>query len=444
MDEYLTRVMLESFLRGDLSPAARRVVVERFLGGCDAWIRDIDPLLEVMRHLERPPPGAESEVEDRYGPAIDRAFAAVRMHGRRASRIKQQKARALDVLKREGIDGLLRLRISHAAICEASLERARELRQTDPGQMVELTKLAACSAHFVDKEGYPSEVAADLRARTLAEHANALRIVHRYADAERHLLDAFEHARDGTGDLGLFARLYDLLGSYFGSRYRYAEAIQVFEEVADMYEDVGDLHLQGRAQIQQGLYFGYGGSPARALRLLEEGTRKLDPARDPDLPGIALHNRLLFLAEAARFDDALSLLMEQRDFLEKVGGAKLLGIEGRIYAGLGHLDMAEAAFREGKARLLEGGDSAHAGLAALDLAALLLRQGRTGEGRAEAEQALAIYRDLEIERESRKALTLLRDALGSELATSAFVQRVVDFLRAVKHRPWLRFWPAFE
>lgn len=235
-----------------------------------------------------------------------------------------------------------------------------------------------------------------------------------------------------------------VLGSYFGSRYRYDEAVQTFGDVAAMYKDLGDRHLQGRALIQQGLYLGYNGSPKQALGLLEEGARKIDPAREPELPGIALHNRLLFLADSGRFQEALSVLMEQRDLLDRSGGAKLLAIEGRIYAGLGHLDIAEDFLRQAKACLLEAGDPAHAGLASLDLSALLLRQGRTADGCAEAEQALAFYRDLEIEREARRALALLRDALRSELATSTFVQRVVEFLRGLERRPWLRFWPAFE
>lgn len=443
MDEHPSRKVLEIFLRGELNPSARRGVIEHLLRGCGACMGEMNSLATLILHPERTPPAAEPEAEESYNTAIERAFAAARLHGRRASLIKRQKARALKVLAREGIDGLLRLRISHAAISEASLERAIELRYTDPDQMVALTELAAVSAYFVDQEGYPLKAAADLQARMLAEHANALRVVHRYADADRNIMTAFGRALEGTGDPWLSARLYDLLGSCLGSRYKYGEAVEAFEKVSVMYKVLGDRHLAGRAQIQQGFYAGLGGSPGKALRLLETGARKIDSAREPELAGIAIHNRLLFLAEAGQFKAALSLLIEQRDLLAKTGGAKLLGIEGRIYAGLGHLDMAEAAFRESKAQLQRSGDAAHAGLAALDLAALLLRQGRTAEGRAEAEEALATYQDLEIEREARKALKLLGETLRSELATAGYVQQVVDFLRNLEREPWLRFWPTF-
>lgn len=442
MDEHPSDKTLESFLRGGLDPAEQRRVLEHLLRGCGRCARGIAPLAELALHPQRTPPVAGPEEEEKYDAAIERAYAAVRLHGRRAPQVKRQTVKALDTLSREGIDGLLRLKIGPAAIAEAGMARARELRHSDPDQMVSLTELAALSAFFLD--GYPPESAADLQALTLAEHANALRIVHRYDAAEHHLMAAFRHAEAGTGDRWLSARLYDLLGSYRGSQYRYGEAVRAFKRVSTMYETLGDRHLSGRAQIAQGLYLGYDGAPVDAIRLLEKGARKIDPAREPELPKIAIHNRLLFLAEAGRFPDAMSLLMEQRDLLDNTWESKLLGIEGRVYAGLGHLDMSEGAFREGKARLLEAGDSAHAGLLALDLAALLLRQGRTAEGRAEAEKALAIFQDLEIEQEARRALNLLSDALQSKVATPSFVQRVVGFLRDVERRPWLQFKPAFE
>ena len=442
MDEHPSDKTLESFLRGGLDPAEQRRVLEHLLRGCGRCSRGIAPLAELALHPQRTPPVAGPEEEEKYDAAIERAYAAVRLHGRRAPQVKRQTAKALDTLSRNGIDGLLRLKIGPAAITEAGMAKARELRHSDPDQMVSLTELAALSAFFLD--GYPPESAADLQALALAEHANALRIVHRYKDAEHHLMAAFEHAGKGTGDRWLSARLYDLLGSYRGSQYRYGEAVRAFKRVSSMYETLGDRHLSGRALIAQGFYTGLDGSPDDAIRLLDRGVRKIDPAREPELGGIAIHNRLLFLAEAGRFSEALSLLMEQRDLLGKTGASKLLGVEGRVYSGLGHLDIAEDFLRQAKARLLESEDPAHAGLASLDLAALLLRQGRTAEGRAEAEKALAIFQDIEIEQEARRALNLLSDALQSKVATPSFVQRVVVFLRDVERRPWLQFKPAFE
>lgn len=442
MDEHPSEKVLENFLRGGLDPAEQRRVLEHLLRGCGRCARGIAPLAELALRPQRTPPVAGPEAEEMYDAAIERAYAAVRLHGRRAPRVKRQTAKALDALSREGIDGLLRLDIDPAAISEAGMAKARELRHSDPDQMVSLTEFAALSAFFLD--GYPPESAADLQALALAEHANALRIVHRYQDAEQHLMAAFEHAEKGSGDRWLSARLYDLLGSYRGSQYRYGEAVRAFKRVSRMYESLGDRHLAGRAMIAQGFYTGLDGSPDDAIRLLDKGARKIDPAREPELTGIAIHNRLLFLAEAGHFSEALSLLIEQRDLLGRTGGSKLLGVEGRVYAGMGHLDIAEDFLRQAKARLLEAEDSAHAGLATLDLAALLLRQGRTAEGRGQAEQALAIYRDLDIEHEARRALNLLGDALHSKVATPSFVQRVVGFLRDVERRPWLQFNPAFE
>ncbi len=442
MGEHPSREVLERFLRGGLETAERRQVVEHLLGGCEECARGMAPLAAVVLHPDRAPLVGGPELEESYHGAVERAFAAVRLHGVRAPRVKRDKARALEGLRKKGLKGIPAAG-SRAGLLEAALERARELRRSDPSQAALLLGLAAMTAHDLVKEGYSAAQVADFQARAAGELANSLRIIHRPLDAERWLGKAFEHARNGTGDPWLDARLLDLLGSLEVSRYKYEEALAVLEQAHNRYTSLGDRHLAGKMLIQMGRASGLGGFPEQALALLDKGTSMIDGNREPQLVGIVLHNRLYFLADCGRFQAALTLLLAHREVISEVGGGKLIGIEGRIYAGLKHFDMAEDAFRQGKLQLLEAGDPAHAGILALDLAALLMQQGRTAEGRAEAEQALATYRTLEIEPEARKALSLLAEALRSELVTAAFLEGVVTFLRRLEHQPWLRFTPGF-
>lgn len=442
MGEHPSQEVLERFLRGELDAAGQRPVVLHLLGGCPECIQGMAPLAPAVLQPERDPLVGGPELEESYHDAIDRAFAAVRFHGVRAARVKRDKAKALEGLRQGGLSGIPRS-AGRGGILEASLERARELSRSDPPQMIYLLGLVVATAGDLEEEGYDPREVADFQARAAGECANALRIHHLPFDAEKWLGRAFGLADEGTGDPWLYARLYDLTGSQRTSQHRYQEALQMLEHAYQQYKRLGDRHLAGRVLIKIGRAVGLMGHPKKALKLLDKGAAMIDKAREPELVEIARHNRLCFLVDCGRFEAALALLLAHREELAQIAGGKLTGIEGRIYEGLGHLDMAEDAFRSGKAQLLDAGDSAHAGILALDLAALLMSQGRMAEGRAEAEEALAIYKALRIEPEARKALALLADALRAELATAAFLQGVAAFLRRLKDRPWLRFTPAF-
>jgi len=106
----------------------------------------------------------------------------------------------------------------------------------------------------------------------------------------------------------------------------------------------------------------------------------------------ALHNRLLSLVGSGRLMEAFCCFTQNRDWLWEAGGAleriRLLAIEGRIHAGLGHLKVAESAFRETKWRFAAAGIAGQEALATLNLASVLKQQGRSDEAAELAEEAL--------------------------------------------------------
>jgi tetratricopeptide (TPR) repeat protein len=116
------------------------------------------------------------------------------------------------------------------------------------------------------------------------------------------------------------------------------------------------------------------------------------PAPDKALE---LHNRLLALLGSGRLVEALCCFTENLDWLWDNGSAldrvKLLGIEGRIHAGLGHLNVAESSFRESKWRSAAAGISGHEALVTLNLASILEGQGRTTEAAELAQEALQVF-----------------------------------------------------
>jgi len=120
-----------------------------------------------------------------------------------------------------------------------------------------------------------------------------------------------------------------------------------------------------------------------------------DPSRKPRLRALALHDELLSLIDSGRLVEALCCFTENRDWLWDNGGIldriKLLGIEGRIHAGLGHLNVAESSFRESKWRSAAAGIPGHEALVTLNLASLLTGQGRATEAAELAQEALQVF-----------------------------------------------------
>jgi len=85
LDEHPSSKVLESFLSGGLDPAEQRRVLKHLLHGCGACAREISPLTEIALRPRQMPPMAGPEAEAKYDAAIERAFAAVRLHGRQRS-----------------------------------------------------------------------------------------------------------------------------------------------------------------------------------------------------------------------------------------------------------------------------------------------------------------------------------------------------------------------
>lgn len=105
------------------------------------------------------------------------------------------------------------------------LERSAALRYQDPAAMVAEAGRAAQLACVLPARRYGARVTADLRARALAELANAYRVADNLAMAASVLGDASSWAHRGTGDLRLAARLGDLSASLLSDERRFGEAI---------------------------------------------------------------------------------------------------------------------------------------------------------------------------------------------------------------------------
>jgi len=436
MTAHLATTVLSRFLDGESSNEEARAVVAHLLTGC--------PLCLSATSAGAAPPEPQ---RDAYDLAIQRAFAAVSLHGTRASQVKEEARRALARCAVQAPDAVLLECKEPAAALEALLTRSSSLRHDDPQRMILHARLAVRAAQRI-QDGYDEEQRADFEARALGELANALRVADELDEAERALAAADAMAAAGTHGTELALRLKDVRASLLGARESFSAACALFTEVYTGRLALGDRQGAASALLGKGFYTGLAGETAEAFRLFDAALALAEAEREPHLRVIALHNKLLFLVDSGRLAEAHELLSRHRAWLWEAGGpvdrAKLLGIEGRILARLGHAERAEAAFVETKRAFAASGMAGHEALITLDLASVVMRQGRSPQASELALEALQVFARLKLRDHVREALLVLADALQAGLLTAALLDSVAEFLRRAEHAHQARYQPRFD
>lgn len=445
MSSHPSAAELQEFLRGGLSTRQSRSVVLHLLRGCENCREAVAPHMQALLGERDGEVQLSSELDAAYEMALDRAYSTALERTSRGRRWSPEVEEAL-ALFRVQAKGEAREPLPVAGGLEeyeGLLERAQEVRHTDPKQMVELARQAVLSAGRLDPERYGPELVANLRCRAEVELGNACRVADRLDEAERSLERAASYYLQGTGDPHLGARLFDVQASLDADRRRFDVACEALDAVHSFYTSRGDQHLAGRTLISKGLYTGYSGDAEEALRLLERGLSLVDAQRDPALAAAAVHNQVRFLADCGRFREARKLLWQHREHLQQVSSwvnqIKLRWIEGQINAGLGELDRAEEALLKVKDGFLKADLPYKAALVSLELAMVLLRQGRADEARDLGLEAAEVFTALKIHREGLAAVLLLRKAFETRVATTSLLERVIRFMTRAEHDPNVSF-----
>lgn len=422
------------FVDGKLSRAESRTVVRHLLRGCGQCAAQIAEA------------GSFKPGQDEYELPIRRALQAVLRLGPEAPKIKAATRKLHQKLVARGLDSVLVKNQPPLAVFEALLQRAQELRHEDPQQMALCTSVAVFYIQQEDK--LPGH--ADLQARALMEHANALRVAGRLPEAEEQLNLAEDWFFAGDQDIELWLRLLDIRASLCGSQQRYDEAIRLLEEVIQGRLGLGDRSGAARALIGKGSLTGHAGRLEEALAHLDAALAMIDCNRELELAALARNNIIDFLVDAGRYAEAMGVLATHRTqllaFWRPAHQWPLLGLEGRIRRGLGDLDSAERLFREAREGFLAAGVEKFAALSSLELAAVILRQSRTrySEAITLATEALQTFSQLRVKPQVIEALNVLADAVQQELVTATLLQSVADFVRKAEHDRRVRYQPRFE
>ena len=239
---------------------------------------------------------------------------------------------------------------------------------------------------------------------------------------EEGLLDALEASlrRDEHNFPEALALLECAAAHAVGKRLR----VQVRISRSKLYEEIGDIEHA-------------------ALTLEDLSDEDILPADDDRLVLCVRHNRTDYLSKLDRFEEAQALLPAVRMLSRRVGGdldrIRLLWTEGRIDAGLGHVEQGLEKLTRVRGHFSSEGMDYDTALVSLEMAALYAKEGRAGEVKTLARYMVPIFQSKKVHREAIAALLLFRQAAEREAATEELVRNILLFLRKARYQPELKF-----
>jgi transcriptional regulator with XRE-family HTH domain len=309
-----------------------------------------------------------------------------------------------------------------------------------PPLALELAELA----RFVAERVGGSDVwRARVQGRAWAFVGNARRVGNDLAGADRAFVTAWALWKAGAAaDPGVLdaSRLPDLEASLRRDQRRWGEALALLDQALaaspNTERSARILVKKGSTHIQHGEYL-------KALAVLEQAAPLADPVRDPRLIFGLRYNLAVSLCNLGRYSDAVPRLAEARelafDLRNSLDFVRIVWLEAKVSAGLGHRDEAIAALRQVQAAFAAHRLPADAALAALELAVLLLEERRTREVRELAVEMLPIFASLRFGEEVLAALRLFWEAVEQEGATAELGRRLLAYLERARYDPDLRF-----
>ncbi len=286
--------------------------------------------------------------------------------------------------------------------------------------------------------------AADLLARAAAFMGNALR-------AQGDLLGAdgrFSFARHvithgGVTDSLVYAEVDWLEGILRKDQRQFAKAEELLVRSVTLYRLAGEETAATYPLMSLGLLCYDRQEYEQALDIFKVLLQIVQPEAEPRLYCYAHHNLTLTLCELGAYaaaEDNLAVGRQlYREHPDLYTQSRLTWLEGKIAAGLGHLQEAETAFSTIRQEFLAEGNAYDASMASLDLALVYLRQGRTTELGELAEEAHRVFETQDVHREAHAALLLFREAVRQERVTVDLIRELMTYLKKARIQPELRF-----
>jgi tetratricopeptide (TPR) repeat protein len=316
------------------------------------------------------------------------------------------------------------------------LEEARRAIPADPAESLSLADAARLSCEMT----YPSEPHPLVYVPALAVRGNAKRALGRLREAEQDLQEAARVLdRSDLDDLAIAAEIKSYLGSLRKDQSLFEEAGGHLERAAALYSAVGDQARTARVLLTLGLIQYSRHQFHDAIASAEKALELLNSDAGDWLRGYARYNLALFLHGQGDTERAEKELTTHAELIAAAGDGLSFRsgwLRARIAWSREELGKAERLFRETYRWAGRRGIPFDAGLVALELALVQLVRGRTAQVRKLAFEALGIFAEQDVERETRAALELLEAAARRDALNREVVERAIATLdRARQTRP---------
>lgn len=317
-----------------------------------------------------------------------------------------------------------------------TIETGYALRKDDPAGAKSL--LEGVFQALEDRHDWPQEARDPLRARALAYHGNACRILSEreaakasFAKVREYLLQAPE-----SGLAGLVALFEGNLNKDVGD---YPAAFSKLEDAMRLLPPTGEALTRLEAGITLANTYGLAGNWAKNVEtlrtLVEEHPPSAFPAHAylPTLQSLTVGYALLGQPKKAE-----ELLPEVRRLAEAEGNrldlVRVDWAEAEVLKAQGKRTLAAARFREVTSKFMAAEIPVDAALAALSQAEMYLDLGDTKAAARLAEVLVPIFHSKGIHREAGAAGLIVVEDLRREAATAGQVQELVERLQGVGAR----------
>jgi tetratricopeptide (TPR) repeat protein len=437
MDKHpISAEMLGRFANHAATGDERASVVRHLIAGCERCRAHLSHLWPSAAQMDRLSEVQDDRYDAAFERALERAWSAVKAGPGAAT---QQLLADLEANSAKHQELLVRNhpRYWTAELCSLLISRSHAARFTDMALMLHQAHLAVLVAESLSADLQAPGEFADCRARAWAALGNAHRVSGDLNEAERDLITAQAHLKNGSRHRPLYAHILSQLASLRMDQRRFEDSQSFIQQAVQIWRELGNQRELARTLIKQAIMTGEAGKPKAAVQILMEASRLVDAVAEPRLALILMHTMIRFYVDGGQSEVALRLFVEARPLYHQESDPliriKALWLEGQILSAERHLEPALKQLSAAREGYLSLGNSLEAAVVSLDLAAVFAKLGRFPEMRALARETLREVEARGMRREAIAALILLQQSPTSEAALT-LIRRAAVALRAPARR----------
>lgn len=349
----------------------------------------------------------------------------------------QQQWRLLEIVPSETRPVVVRAdeELQNWALCELVCDQSEKAAARSVQEASELAQLAQKLAGLVRA---PEDFLRRLQGYAAAHPPNAQRVAGKL-QAAREALERAKHLwHSGSDPFGLLdpGRLLDLEASVCRAERDCDKAVALLDQALII------SHNPARVLIKKGFTLEVMGEYERSAEAHRQAIPQIDRQADPRLWNIAHLNLANCYCHLGQFDQARRLIKDVRPLVLAQGDAldliRILGLEGRIAAGLGQHREALRLFRQTRREFAAREMWYDVALLLLEEAIVLLDEGRTAEVKELAADLQVVFDANGVHREALASLRLFAEAAKQEAATGEMGRRVLRYLFRARHDEGLK------